>query len=524
MSSSSPNILLLMADQLTASALPFYGNAVCQTSHLSALAASSVVFENAYCNFPLCAPSRYSLLTGQLASRIGGYDNAAEFAAATPTLPYYLSALGYQTSLAGKMHFVGPDQMHGYHERLTTDIYPSDFGWTPNWLTIPPHGPAGMSMRSVVEAGLCTRSLQFDYDDEVGNKTVQKIYDLARRPDTDKPPFFLTASFTHPHNPYVTTKHWWDKYQHADIDMPKVAPIPYAEQDPHSQRLHWLFRQDEHTITDEDVRTARHAYYANISYVDEQVGRILATLADTGLDKNTIVVFTADHGDMLGERGLWYKYSLLENALKIPLIFRVPGLAPRRVTQLVSHLDLLPTLQDMASGHSPFEPVDALDGASFTPLLEGRSRAEEQNIFAAEFTAEGAIAPMVAVRKGDYKLIVSLVDPPQLFDLATDPLELHNLAGSVEIKEIQNALESEVHKRWKLEAINADVLGSQKRRRWIQQQLNSVESKPWDFQPFSDASKQFVRGGKNSSPTAVKGRARLPFVSPKVPDTPREAL
>lgn len=519
---SSPNILLLMADQLTASALPFYGNQVCQTPHLSRLASRSVVFENAYCNFPLCAPARYSLLTGQLASRIGGYDNAAEFAAATPTLPYYLSALGYHTSLAGKMHFVGPDQMHGYHERLTTDIYPSDFGWTPNWLTIPPHGPAGMSMRSVVEAGLCTRSLQFDYDDEVANKAVQKIHDLARRPGNEQQPFFLTASFTHPHNPYVTTKQWWDRYLHSAIDMPKVAPIPYTERDPHSQRLHWLFRQDEHTITDEHVRTARHAYYANISYVDDQIGRILATLEDTGLDKDTIIIFTADHGEMLGERGLWYKYSLLENALKVPLIFHVPGLAPRRVSDLVSHVDLLPTLQEMASGNAPFQAVDELDGASFTPLLEGRGRAEDQNIFAAEFTAEGAIAPMVVVRKGDYKLIVSLVDPPQLFDLAGDPLELHNLAGRAEVKQIQAALQGEVNKRWKLDEINADVLSSQKRRLWIQDQLNSVESKSWDFQPFADASKQFVRGGKNSSPTAVKGRARFPFVSPKVPDTPRE--
>lgn len=522
MSSSSPNILLLMADQLTAFALPFYGNQVCQTPHLSRLATSGIVFENAYCNFPLCAPARYSLLTGQLASRIGGYDNAAEFAAATPTLPYYLSALGYHTSLAGKMHFVGPDQMHGFHERLTTDIYPSDFGWTPNWLTIPPEGPAGMSMRSVVEAGLCTRSLQFDYDDEVANKTVQKIHDLARRQDKDQQPFFLTASFTHPHNPYVTTKQWWDKYPHGDIDMPKVAPIPYAARDPHSQRLHWLFRQDEHTITDEHVRTARHAYYANISYVDDQIGRILATLADTGLDKDTIVIFTADHGEMLGERGLWYKYTLLEPALKVPLIFHVPGLSPRRVSEVVSHVDLLPTLQELASGNTSFQAVDALDGTSFTSLLEGQRRSEEQSTFAAEFTAEGAIAPMVAVRKGDYKLIVSLVDPPQLFDLASDPLELQNLAGRVETKQIEAELQEEVNKRWKLDELNSAVLSSQKRRRWIQQQLSSVERAGWDFQPFTDASKQYVRSGKQSSPTEVKGRARYPYVSPKLPDTPRE--
>lgn len=521
MTQAQPNILLLMADQLTASALPFYGNQLCRTPHLSALAASSVVFDNAYCNFPLCAPARYALLTGQLASRIGGYDNASEFAAATPTLPYYLSALGYHTSLAGKMHFVGPDQMHGFDQRLTTDIYPSDFGWTPNWLINPPHGPAGMSMRSVVEAGLCTRSLQFDYDDEVAYKTIQKIHDLSRR--QVKQPFCLTASFTHPHNPYVTTQQWWDKYAHGDIDMPKVPPIPYTERDPHSRRLHWLFRQDEHRISDEQVRTARHAYYANISYVDDQIGRILATLHDTGLDQNTIVIFTSDHGEMLGERGLWYKYSLFEPALKVPLIFRVPGLASKRVSQLVSHVDLLPTVHELASGKPQFDAVDALDGASVAPLLRGLTPSSDAAVFAAEFTGEGAIAPMVALRKGAHKLIVSLVDPPQLFDLAVDPLELNNLAGDARMMRIEAELNAELHKRWNLDTMNADVLASQKRRRWIQQQRTAVERESWDFQPFTDASKQFVRSGGQSSPTLVKGLARFPFVSPQPPDTPRES-
>jgi choline-sulfatase len=419
------------------------------------------------------------------------------------------------------MHFVGPDQLHGFHERLTTDIYPSDFGWTPNWLTIPPHGPAGMSMRSVVEAGLCVRSLQFDFDDEVANKTIQKIYDLTRR--QDERPFFLTASFTHPHNPYVTTQKWWDKYEHEDIDAPKVSPIPYDQRDPHSQRLHWLFRQDEHAISEEQIQTARHAYYANISYVDDQIGKILGTLKETGLDQNTIVVFTSDHGEMLGERGLWYKYTLLEPALKVPLIVCVPGLAASRISDVVSHIDLLPTLHDLASDEMPLQAVDPLDGVSFASLLHGQSAPGSANIFAAEFTGEGAVAPMVAVRKGDYKLIVSLADPPQLFNLASDPLEMTNLAGLEDTRQIEAELHAEVDRRWKLDELNSNVLSSQKRRRWIQQQLSSGEREAWDFQPFTDASKQFVRGGNQSSPTQVKGRARYPYVSPKSPDTPRES-
>jgi choline-sulfatase len=128
-----PNVLILMADQLTAFALPAYGNRVAKTPHIDALAAAGVVFDSFYCNSPLCAPSRYSFLAGRLPAAIGAYDNAAEMHADIPTFAHYLRGAGYRTVLSGKMHFCGPDQLHGFEERLTTDIYPADFGWTPDW-------------------------------------------------------------------------------------------------------------------------------------------------------------------------------------------------------------------------------------------------------------------------------------------------------------------------------------------------------------------------------------------------------
>ncbi|MFQ5958664.1 MAG: sulfatase-like hydrolase/transferase, partial [Alphaproteobacteria bacterium] len=175
-----PNILFVMADQMAAPALPAYGHRVVKAPNLDALAADGVVFDNAYCNAPLCAPSRFSTFAGQLPSRIGAFDNAAEFPASVPTIAHYLRAMGYQTCVAGKMHFVGPDQLHGFEERLTTDIYPADFGWTPDWKREGERLSWYHDILSVVEAGPCERSLQIDFDDEVAFQSVRKIYDIAR--------------------------------------------------------------------------------------------------------------------------------------------------------------------------------------------------------------------------------------------------------------------------------------------------------------------------------------------------------
>jgi len=147
-----PNILLVMFDQMSAQSLPCYGHAIVKAPHLQGLAQRGVVFENAYCNSPLCSPSRFAMMTGQLASRIGAYDNAAELNAGVPTLAHHLRALGYRTCLSGKMDFTGADQLHGYEERLTTDLSPSDFGWTPEWEAPEKLQPWFHDLASVVDA------------------------------------------------------------------------------------------------------------------------------------------------------------------------------------------------------------------------------------------------------------------------------------------------------------------------------------------------------------------------------------
>jgi choline-sulfatase len=260
--SSRPNFLILMADQLTARALPAYGNRIAKTPHIDSLAAAGVVFDSFYCNSPLCAPSRFSFLSGRQVSAIGAYDNAAEFPAQVPTFAHYLRRGGYQTSLSGKMHFCGADQLHGFEDRLTTDIYPADFGWTPDWTRFGERPSWYHTMDSVTQAGPCARTNQIDFDDAVVFNARQKIFDLAR--SKDKRPFCLVASMTHPHDPYVIPQQYWDRYAGVDIDMPRVTLHP-DELDPHSKRLRHVSGLEVLPVTEAQTRAARRAYYGAVS-------------------------------------------------------------------------------------------------------------------------------------------------------------------------------------------------------------------------------------------------------------------
>ncbi|WP_186072838.1 choline-sulfatase [Burkholderia gladioli] len=492
MLNTKPNILILMADQLTPFALSAYGHRGAITPTIDRLAAGGVVFESAYCASPLCAPSRFSFMSGKLPAAIGAYDNAAELPAQTLTFAHYLRAAGYRTALAGKMHFCGPDQLHGFEERLTTDIYPADFGWVPDW-SQPEARPSWYhNMGSVLDAGPCVRTNQLDFDDEVSFATRQKLYDLAREKSAgqDTRPFCLVMSLTHPHDPYAITREYWDLYQDEDVPMPAVT-LGYDEIDPHSKRLRAVSEIDRTPPGEAQVRAARHAYYGSSSYVDAQFGAVMKALEACGFADDTIVIVTADHGDMLGERGLWYKMTFFEGGCRVPLIVNAPKrFAPGRVAASVSHLDLLPTLVEFATGGAPAEWPDSIDGRSLLPHLTGGAGHDEA---IGEYLAEGAIAPIVMIRRGEWKFIHTPVDPDQLYNLRDDPRELHNLADDPALAELVAAFRAEVAKRWDLDAIHAQVLASQRRRRFHFAATTQGRIASWDWQPFQDASQRYMR-------------------------------
>ncbi|WP_137822127.1 choline-sulfatase [Pseudomonas sp. D(2018)] len=496
-----PNILFIMADQMAAPMLPFYAPSPIKMPNLSRLAAEGVVFDSAYCNSPLCAPSRFTLVSGQLPSKIGAYDNAADFPADVPTYAHYLRRLGYHTALSGKMHFCGPDQLHGYEERLTSDIYPADYGWAVNW-DEPDVRPSWYhNMSSVLQAGPCVRTNQLDFDDEVVFKARQYLYDHVR--ERAGQPFCLTVSLTHPHDPYTIPAEYWDRYDDADIPLPRVQ-FADAEQDPHSQRLLKVIDLWGKPLPEAKIRDARRAYFGACSYVDDQIGALLKTLSECQLAEDTIVVFSGDHGDMLGERGLWYKMHWFEMAARVPLLVHAPGrFQAQRVRESVSTVDLLPTLVELAGGE--LDNSLPLDGRSLLSHLQGRGGHDE---VLGEYMAEGTTSPLMMIRRGQYKFIFSEEDPCLLFDLANDPQELENLATSADHQTLLTAFLDEAWARWDLAAIAEATIASQRRRRFVAEALTHGKLKSWDHQPFVDASQQYMRNHIDLDD--LERRARFP--------------
>ena len=228
------------------------------------------------------------------------------------------------------------------------------------------------SIESVTAPARTLASMQTDYDDEVAFHAVRHIHDLAR--EGPGRPFLLVASFSNPHDPWEVPPRYWDLYDPAAIELPAVPKIALERADPHSRRLREMSAIDEVELSDEQIRRARHAYYAAISYVDERVGAVLSALYDAGLSEDAVIVFTADHGEFLGERGLWYKMSFLEPSARVPLFVRAPGGAPGgRVSQPVSLIDVVPTIVELASGPTRAPPSIGTERAWPARSLQTRS-------------------------------------------------------------------------------------------------------------------------------------------------------
>ena len=305
-----------------------------------------------------------------MCSNIQAWDNAAQMPADIPTFAHYLRLLGYRTCLSGKMHFIGPDQLHGFEERVTTDICPSDFNWTADWDDPWRTMDWFHDMKNVSNCGHCrtfacsrTMMKKFRYN------AARKIFDWAREPD--KRPFLLVAPS--PIRMIPTSRRAASRTCTSTTRSTCRGCLSYRPRNAirTAAGLWEQYDRGEFGMSEEHVRNARHAYYGSISYVDERIGEVLDALKRAKLMDDTVVIFCADHGDMLGERGLWYKMSFYDWSARVPLIMAGPGVPEgRRIKANCCLVDILPTLVDLAMTDEWEGYPEPPDGESLLPLLK----------------------------------------------------------------------------------------------------------------------------------------------------------
>ena len=318
-SDTRPNLLIIMADEHAPQFSGAYGHPLVQTPHLDRLAAGGVLFENAYCNSPLCVPSRMSFMTGRHVHEIGTWDNASPLASDSPTWAHMLRAGGYDVVLAGKQHFVGPDQRHGFRARLARDLHAEHRHPIFDWADGTP--AAANPWPSLAQAGPGV-SPEIAIDDQVAAAALAYLRD----PDRHQQPWALNVSFIAPHFPFVVPDRYWNRYPPEEIDLPVIPAGHLASQHPVYQRLRRMFGLTG--FSEELVRRGRAGYYGLITFLDDKIGQLLDTLAETRLADNTLVIYVSDHGEMAGEHGLWRKSNFYEHSSRIPLVLRWPGRLP----------------------------------------------------------------------------------------------------------------------------------------------------------------------------------------------------
>ena len=458
------------------------------TPNLNKLADRGTTFTNCYCNMPLCTPSRASFVTGLQPHKIRAYDNSSVLPDDIPTFMHVLKANGYQTTLSGKMHFVGADQMHGFEERLTYEYCPADFSWTPDWRVGECANP-GTGVKRLRSSGERKWNSQLNYDSEVLNQALLKIrqtYTKNTYRPNERRPLFLCTSFLHPHCPYEITKKYWDMYENMEIPMPTIREN-LDEHHIYNQRLQVHHEIDDCTLTDEEIRNCRKAYFGMVSYIDDMVGQLVDELERLQMLDDTAIIFTSDHGDMLGEHNMWFKRTFFENSAKVPLIISYPKLFQQNIISddVVSLVDVAATIADIGGGDFKDEWISDVDGTSLTPLLTGDQYGKEDwhNTAQFEYYGEGTLTSMIMKRHGKYKYVKVHRYDSLLFDLDEDPMETNNLTN--ELPEVVLNFEKTLA-WWDGDKLEADILKSQRQRLLLDKAMNTGKKQNWGYEAGSN--------------------------------------
>ncbi|MBD2848056.1 sulfatase-like hydrolase/transferase [Paenibacillus sp. IB182496] len=459
--SKQPNILVLMTDEQSPQVSEVYGHPYVKTPNMQRLAESGVVFDQAYSDSPLCTPQRASFMTGLQVHRHEVWDNGVPLRSDIPTFAHMLTYAGYETILSGKMHFVGADQLHGFHRRLTPDCnYPGIVAqdWDKSCTPFP-GGGTGVRLQ---EAGPRTESVLKSFDDQVESQSRSYLQSYADG-DQEKP-FALVSSFIAPHFPLTPSPEYFELYK--DIaTLPEPRPDDASPDHPAMERLRAFFNFGD--VDPETLLRARAALFGLITETDARIGRLLDTIAQLDLSRPTVIIFTSDHGDMMGEHELWWKSSFYEESVRVPLIISCTDptwFKPHRQSMPVTLIDVTRTIIGLSGSDAD---TSELDGMDLTPILQG-GPAVPDRLIRSQYHAHGTGRSMAMVRQGRYKLNYVAGEPYQLFDLQDDPHEWYDRSQDPALRHVSEALLPHATAGWP-EDIEDRVKSSLKKRKLIQE-------------------------------------------------------
>ena len=444
------NVLLIMSDQHTPGALGIRGDTVARTPNLDSLARSGLRFDHAYSADPVCVPSRASLLTGLYSHNHKTYDNGTPWPFENKTIAHALAGAGYMTALIGKMHFVDA-QTHGFDYKLDFNDWYQYLGPKTKLRAeeiVDPNSGSGLPQiddlwrdRGDPWTGV------IENDNREGYVAVGRISALAEedhfesfvtresirflRNHGTKQPFFLACSFLKPHDPFMPAERFAKMFHAGEMNLPRtwnkvdLSTVPRFVRE--SIRYNWATPE----LNAPEMAKLRIAlYYASLAQTDDCVGKVLRELHDLSLDEDTIVLYTSDHGEMLGTHNLWQKNLFYDPSAGVPLIVRAPGITGENAVceTPVSLVQVFQTLTDLCG--LPARP--GLDGSSFADALHRPQEARDTEIFA-ELNLPGRHAGYM-IRAGNFKYCYYPNDMPELYDVAADPDEMKNLALRPEFK------------------------------------------------------------------------------------------
>ena len=473
------NVLLILSDEHNREIAGCYGNPFVRTPNLDALATRGVVFENAYCNSPICVPSRASLATGDYVHRTGYWDSAAAYDGRVPSWHHRVRDAGHDAVSIGKLHFRSADDDCGFSE-AHHPIFVVDGIGDVHGLLRTDERVRGVARELATEAGRGS-SPYTRFDTKVADATVRWLRERVRRGGGK--PWVLFSSMVSPHYPLIAPDAFYALY--TGVDLPEPRFYDEVDRADHPVIAHYRATWNYDDFFDaERLRVGIRAYYGLCSFLDFQIGRILSALEESGFADDTLVIYTSDHGECLGSRGLWGKSVMYEESSAVPLVVAGPGMpGSKRCSTAVSLVDIYPTIVE-----SLCEPLDAreraLPGDSLIDLV--RTEPQDRVVFS-ELHDDGSLTGTFMMRRGGWKLVHYVGHPPQLFDLSVDPSETRDLAGTPAAADIQSQLYDALHAIVDPEAVDRRVFADQRARIERLGGVDAILARPdFNFTPVPD--------------------------------------